>query len=197
MKSEQFPWQMLIMISKYFFPKSVGERQPRAPHLQASSSSCKASVRWDFYFPWKISLNKLMVTLIWSKLAWSSQKNNAQTQKFSVPQGQHALNIQEFLSNTLLQTCVLAPLQGLGFNGKLSAWASVCAYRPMTVHRGICPGMSVIKLCFLGTMEKRFVFSWSPRRNTYCTWHWMSVMVTISLASKWLLRLKSSSLQSS
>lgn len=26
---------MLIMISKYFFPKSVGGRQPRAPHLQA------------------------------------------------------------------------------------------------------------------------------------------------------------------
>lgn len=25
-----------------------------------------------------------------------SQRDNAQTQKFSVPQGQHALNIQEF-----------------------------------------------------------------------------------------------------
>lgn len=87
------------MISKYFFPKSVGERQVRAPHLQASSSSCTPSVRWDFYFNAshkKISLNKLMVAFIWLKFGWNSQRNNAQTQKFPVPQGQPALNIKQF-----------------------------------------------------------------------------------------------------
>lgn len=188
---------MLIMISKYFFPKSVGERQPRAPHLQASSSSCKASVRWDFYFPWKISLNKLMVALVWSKLGWSHRGIMLRHRSFLSLKDSMPSTSRSSPSNTLLQSRVLAPLQGLGLNGKLSIWASVCAYRPMTVYRGICPGMSVIKLCFLGMTEKKYVFSWSPRRNTCYTWHCLSVMVTISLASKWLLRLKSSSLQSS
>lgn len=70
MKSEQFPWQILIMTSKYFFPTSPGERQPGAPHLQASSSSCTPSVRWDF------SLNASHEKSPWTNWWWHQYDQN-------------------------------------------------------------------------------------------------------------------------
>lgn len=98
----------------------------------------------------------------------------------------------------LQRSCVLAPSQKLGFNGVHCTLAGVCAHRPMTTHRGICPSMSAFKCSgFLALWENDTCLSSGPKRSLYFFWPMLDVTVTIPLISKWSLRLKSSSVQSS
>lgn len=138
-------WQWSLNISSR---SQQEQRQSRAPHHQASSLflayiQCKMRPLLQ-YVPWKTSLDKLPVTLAWSKLGWRSQRNNSWSQKIFDSENSMPSTARNFSSNILQQPCVLASLQDLGLNRRCHAQAAVGACGPETVHRGICPSMSAI-----------------------------------------------------
>lgn len=111
------------------------------------SSSRTSDVRWDFYF------NTSHERSPWTNCQWHYYDQGLDEAPRGVTPGHKSFlalkdsmpsTTSNFSTNILQQSCVLASLQGLGFNRRCRTQAAVCAYGLVTVHRGICPSMSAI-----------------------------------------------------
>lgn len=89
MKSQQFHWQMLTVIPKYFF-QSVRAETVQSTTLSAQLLLLHAhpAVRRDPHCVnthWKISMDKSPAMSLWPKPGWSSQRSNSWTQNMMWP----------------------------------------------------------------------------------------------------------------
>lgn len=138
-------WQQSLNISSQ---SQWQQRQSRTPHHHASFLfllyiQCEMRLLLQ-YVPWKISLDKLPVTSVWSKLGWSSRGIMLGDKSFLAFKDKMPSTARNSSIYVLQQSHVLVPPQGLGFNGRCHDQAAVYAYGPVSVHRGFCPSMCVI-----------------------------------------------------